>query len=191
MRARSSSLGSRCCAIAFVCSGVRRCFVRGTSFPSMRARNTSPALTWRSDAPRSIAALMICSMPRGCPTAALARALLALSSTSIRPPLVSGLQVDRVGEGGPCKIAPDVLDDEPRLALPEARRHGGDVGAHEHARVAPEGVVVREGLDREHIERRAAKARGIKEVKQTRLVQEGPARDVDDDGVRWEPFQHR
>src|SRR3989442_12207869 len=101
----------------------------------MRARNTSPALTWRSDAPRSIAALMICSMPRGCPTAAPARALLARSSTSIQPSLVSGLQVNRVGERGPCKIALDVLHDQPCLALPEPRRHGADLGAAGPARV--------------------------------------------------------
>src|SRR2546430_13559339 len=30
------------------------------------------------------------------------------------PPLVSGLRVDRVGERGPCKIAPDVLHDQDR-----------------------------------------------------------------------------
>src|SRR3989442_6665050 len=35
---------------------------------------------------------------------------------------VSRLQVDRIGEGGPCKIAPDVLHDQPRLPLPEACR---------------------------------------------------------------------
>src|ERR1051326_5626017 len=49
-------------AIALVWSGVRRCLVSGTSFPLMRARKTSPALMWRSDAPRSTAALMIFSM---------------------------------------------------------------------------------------------------------------------------------
>src|SRR2546427_11427811 len=65
--------------------------------------------------------------------------------------LVSGLQVDRVGERGPCKIAPDVLHDQPRLALPEACRHGGDVGAHEHPRVAPEGMARRQRLRGEDI----------------------------------------
>src|SRR5207237_7458494 len=51
--------------------------------------------------------------------------------------LVTGLRVDRVGERGPCKIAGDVLHDEPRLALPEPGRHGGDVRADEHAGVTP------------------------------------------------------
>src|SRR5438093_13701562 len=118
---------------------------------------------------------MICSMPRGCPTAAPARALLAFSSTSIRPPLVSGLRVDRVGERGPCKIAPDVLHDQPRLALPEACRHGGDMGAHEYARVAPEGMARRQRLGCEDIEGGAADSGGVENGKQGRLVQERPA----------------
>src|SRR6266487_6194823 len=117
-----------------------------------------------------MAALMICSMPRGCAAAALTRALLAFSSTSIRPPLVSGLRVDRVGERGPSKIAPDVLHDQSRLALPEARRHSGDMGAHEHARVAPEGVARGQRLRCEDIERGASKPRGVERAKQRRFV---------------------
>ena len=62
MRALSSSFGIRCSAIVRVCSGVSACFVSGTSLPWIRARNTSPALMCRSDAPRSTAALMIFSM---------------------------------------------------------------------------------------------------------------------------------
>src|SRR5690349_8255028 len=60
--ARSSSLLMSLRAMARVWSGVSRCLVSGTSFPLMRARNTSPALIWRSEAPRSTAALMIFSM---------------------------------------------------------------------------------------------------------------------------------
>src|SRR2546426_11417698 len=157
----------------------------------MRARNTSPALTWRSDAPRSIAALMICSMPRGCPTAAPARALLARSSTSIQPSLVSGLQVNRVGERGPCKIALDVLHDQPCLALPEPRRHGGDMGADEHARMTPELVARRQGLRGEDIQRGAPKASGVERLEESRLVQEPSARDVHDDGIGRQPRQPR
>src|SRR5207302_2351333 len=108
--------------------------VRATSFPSIRARNTSPALTCRSDAPRSIAALMICSMPRGWPAVALARTLLPFSSVTQYPASRSTVLVS----GDPAR-APDVLHDQPRLALPEACRHGGDMGAHKYARVAPEG----------------------------------------------------
>src|SRR6478609_697419 len=62
MRALSSSFCIRCRAIVRVCSGVSACLVSGTSLPWMRARNTSPALMCRSDAPRSTAALMIFSM---------------------------------------------------------------------------------------------------------------------------------
>src|SRR4051812_23957568 len=61
MRPRSSSLLMRRCAIALVWSGVSRCLVSATSLPLIRARNTSPALMCRSDAPRSTAALMIFS----------------------------------------------------------------------------------------------------------------------------------
>ncbi len=60
--ARSSSLLISLSAMARVWSGVSRCFVSATSFPLIRARKTSPALMWRSDAPRSTAALMIFSM---------------------------------------------------------------------------------------------------------------------------------
>ncbi len=60
--ARSSSLLISLRAMARVWSGVSRCLVSGTGFPLIRARNTSPALMCRSDAPRSTAALMIFSM---------------------------------------------------------------------------------------------------------------------------------
>src|SRR6478609_5824269 len=49
--------------MARVCAGVSRCLVSATSFPLTRARKTSPALMWRSLAPRSTAALMIFSIP--------------------------------------------------------------------------------------------------------------------------------
>src|SRR4029077_14142202 len=128
--------------------------------------------------PRSIAALMICSMPRGWPAVALARALLPFSSVTS----VSRLQVDRIGEWGPCKIAPDVLHDQARLALPEACRHGGDMGAHEYARVAPEGVARRQRLRCEDIEGGASDSGGVENGEQGRLVQQRPARHVHHDG---------
>src|SRR5205807_7416992 len=91
--------------------------------------------------------------------------------------LVSGLQVDRVGERGPCKIAPDVLHDQPCLALPEPRRHGGDMGAEEYARMTPERVARRERLRGEDIQRGAEETRGVQEVEHGRFIQERPGRD--------------
>src|SRR5882672_1612905 len=135
-------------AIALVCSGVRRCLVSGTSLPLMRARNTSPALMCRSEAPRSTAALMIFSM---------------LS--------VPGFQVDHVREGRPCKIALDVVHDEGRLPLPEAIRDRAHMRAHQHARMAPECVLRREGLDGEHVERGAAQPPALDQLEQRRLVE--------------------
>src|SRR2546425_10954741 len=96
---------------------------------------------------------------------------------------VSRLQVDHIGEWGPCKIAPDVLHDQPRLALPEACRHGGDMGAHEYARVAPEGMARRQRLRGEDIEGGAADSGGVENGKQGRLVQQRPARHVHHDAI--------
>jgi len=44
MKLRSCLLGMTLRAISRVCSGVRRCFVSGCSFPAIRALKTSPAL---------------------------------------------------------------------------------------------------------------------------------------------------
>src|SRR5437867_2729223 len=151
MRPRSSSLAIRRCAIALVCSGVRRCLVSGTSLPLMRARKTSPALMWRSDAPRSTAALMIFSMRS-----------------------VSGFQVDDVREGRSCKIAPDVVYDESRLTLPEPGCDGAHVGAHQHPRMAPERMILGQGLHPEHVERGAAQAPGVDQLEQRRLIEQRP-----------------
>src|SRR5690348_7083624 len=175
--------------MALVWSGVSRCLVSGTSLPSIRARNTSPALMWRSEAPRSMAALMICSMPRCC-VAALARPPFALSSTRLGPPLVSGLGVDRVGERGPCKIATDVLHDQPRLTVPEPRGDRGHMRADEHARVPPQGMPSREWLGGEHVERRATETGSVEQIEQRRLVQQGPASDVDHHRIGWQPLEH-
>ena len=87
----------------------------------------------RSDAPRSTAALMIFSIPS-----------------------VPGIQVHHVEEGRSCKIAPNVLHDQPCFPLPEPRRHARGVRAHQHARVPPEGVAGRQRLVSEHVERRAS-----------------------------------
>src|SRR6267142_2767040 len=140
-------------AIALVCSGVRRCLVSGTSLPLMRARKTSPALMWRSDAPRSTAALMIFSMRS-----------------------VPGFQVDDVREGRPCKIAPDVVHDEARLPLPEPGRYRAHVRADEHARVAPEGMILGQGLHPEYVERGAAQPGALDQAEQRCLVEQRPPR---------------
>src|SRR6266511_6344933 len=147
-------------AIALVCSGVRRCLVSGTSLPLMRARKTSPALMCRSEAPRSTAALMIFSM---------------LS--------VPGFQVHDVHEGRPCKIAPDVVHDEGRFALPEPICDGAHVRAHEDARMTPERVAVGEGLDRKNVQGCACQPPPVDQVEESHFIEQGAARHVDDDGV--------
>src|SRR5256885_3505501 len=57
-------------------------------------------------------------------------------------------------------------------SLPEAPRHGGHVGAHEHAGVTPEGVARGQRLRREDIERGALQATGIERVEQRRRSEE-------------------
>src|SRR6185436_14794731 len=116
MRALSSSLLMRCSAIARVCSGVSACFVSGTSLPLMRARNTSPALMCRSDAPRSTAALMI---------------------RSIRS--VSCLLVDEVAQRLAADVAAPVVEEEVELPGPEApRRYRRYVWDDQRVRQRPE-----------------------------------------------------
>ena len=89
-------------AIVRVCSGVSACLVSGTSRPLMRARNTSPALMCRSDAPRSTAALMIFSIQS-----------------------VSCLCVDEVAQRLATHIAAPVVEEQIELPGPEpAWRHG-------------------------------------------------------------------
>src|SRR6058998_4180112 len=166
-RPRSSSFGIRRNAIARVCSGVSRCLVRGTSLPSIRARNTSPALMCKSDAPRSIAALMIFSIPS-----------------------VPGLQVHHVEEGRPCKIATNVLHDESRLPFPETVRHSRRVRTDQDARVSPERMPRRERLVGENVQRRAPEAARVEQLEQRGLVQQIAPRHVDDDRRGGEARQH-
>src|SRR5919201_4939240 len=143
MRFRSSSFAMSCLAIALVCSGVSRCFVSGTSLPSMRARNTSPALICRSDAPRSTAALMIFSIMS-----------------------VSRLEVDDVRQRRPCKIALDVVNNESRLTCPELIGDAAHVGTHQDTRVLPKRMVGRQRLGGKDVERRPALPAFIDQVEQ-------------------------
>src|SRR6185369_2585191 len=116
MRALSSSFGIRCSAMVRVCSGVSACFVSGTSLPWIRARNTSPALMCRSDAPRSTAALMIFSMKS-----------------------VSCLLVDEVAERPTGVVAMPVVQEQLERPWPEpAWRHRRDVRHHEHRAESPQ-----------------------------------------------------
>src|SRR6476659_9175314 len=105
-------------AIERVCSGVSACFVSATSLPLMRARNTSPALMCRSDAPRSTAALMI---------------------RSIRS--VPCLRVDEVAQPLAANVAAPIVEEEIELPGPEAaRRYRRYVRHDESVRQRPEGA---------------------------------------------------
>src|SRR5687767_14448404 len=111
-------------AIALVWSGVSACFVSGMSFPSMRARKTSPALMWMSVAPRSTAALMIFSI-RSVP--------LAL--------------VDHVAKRIAGQVPTPVVEKERQLPLPEShRRDGGYVRSEQHRSKLPQPTVARQWL---------------------------------------------
>src|SRR5262245_33396730 len=120
-------------AMARVCSGVSACFVIATNLPSMRARKTSPALMCRSDAPRSIAALMIFSIQS-----------------------VSRVFVDLVPERSARTIARPVVEEQFQCPFPEeTRRDSGDMGSHEHIAHSPQRTGLRQRLLFEHVEDRA------------------------------------
>src|SRR5258705_1537169 len=120
----------RCSAIVRVCSGVSFCFVSGTSRPFTRARNTSPALMCRSDAPRSTAALMM---------------------RSIRS--VSCVFVDEVAQRLAGHVAAPVVEEEVELPGPEAlpgyRRYGRD---HQGGRKSPQRTFRLQRLPTEDVE---------------------------------------
>src|SRR5512144_1370062 len=132
MRALSSSFGMRCSAMVRVCSGVSFCFVSGTSLPLMRARNTSPALMCRSDAPRSTAALMI---------------------RSIRS--VPCLRVDEVAQRLAADVAAPIVEKEIELPRPEtARRYRRYVWHDESVRQRPQRACRIQRLTTEDVEHR-------------------------------------
>src|SRR5690606_33520750 len=117
-------------AIWRVCSGVSRCLVSGTSSPFTRARNTSPALMCRSDAPRWTAALRISIMldvrygvlglaagRRGAPRSGPPSMLPLRHSRSPAYNLsVPRLLVDQVQQRSARQVAREVLLDQRDLA---------------------------------------------------------------------------
>src|SRR5690349_554189 len=128
-------------AMAFVCSGVRACFVSATRRPSIRARNTSPALMWRSDAPRSTAALMIFSMRMDCPDS------------------VARVLVDEVPERIPAPVSHPVVEEQLELAFPEPpRAYCCHVRGEEHLRHAPEWAGCRQWFLSENVEHSATES---------------------------------
>src|SRR5688572_9701137 len=160
---RSSSFGMSRSAIALVWSGVSACFVSATRRPSMRARKTSPALMWRSDAPRSTAALMIFSMN-------------GLSAS------VARVLVHEVPEGIPASVAHPVVQEQFELAFPEPSwRHGSHVRRDEHLPEPPQWAIRWKRLFPEDVEHRAAQSPAAKAFDERRLVQERTARHVNDD----------
>src|SRR5215213_8657530 len=117
-----------------VCSGVSACLVSGTSFPWIRARNTSPALMCRSEAPRSTAALMIRSMRS-----------------------VPFVLVDEVAQWLAVRVAVPVVDEEVERPRPEPpRRHRGDVRYDERRAKPPQPARRAQRLLVKDVEYRAA-----------------------------------
>src|SRR5688500_11473934 len=99
-----------------VCSGVSACFVSGTSLPWIRARNTSPALMCRSEAPRSTAALMIRSMSSI--PCALVDEVAEWLAVRVPMPVVQE-QLERPWPEPPGGYRGDVWHHERRAQLPE------------------------------------------------------------------------
>src|SRR5919108_3482283 len=129
----------------------------------MRARNTSPALMWRSEAPRSTAALMIFSMP----SQSVARSL-----------------VDDVAQGPSRSKAIPVVDKQLQLASPISTwRRRRDVWREEQPRDIPKIAVRREWLPLEHIEHCSGQAPVSKALGQGALIEQGTSCDIDDDSA--------
>src|ERR1035437_9355417 len=155
MRARSSSFGMNFIAIERVCSGVSACFVSGTSLPSMRARNTSPALMCRSLAPRSTAALMIFSMS------------------------VTGLLVDEIAQRVSRSVPLKIIEEERAQSAPEeARRNSRHMRRLQHLRKVPQRTIGRQRFAREDVEHRAPQPAELEGRGEGRLVDQRSARAV-------------
>src|ERR1019366_7693290 len=163
MRARSSSFGMNFIAIERVCSGVSACFVSGTSLPSMRARNTSPALMCRSLAPRSTAALMIFSIS------------------------VSGVLVYEIAQRGSGDVSRPIVQEQGAQAAPEqARRNPRHVRRQQHLWKVAERTIGRQRFVRKNVERGAPQPPAPEGRGERRLVNQGAPADVADDRSRRE-----
>src|SRR5215208_116562 len=116
---------------------------------------------WRSEAPRSTA---------------------ALKSFSIA--LVTGGFVDLVHERVPAPIPSPVAEEKVKLAGPESpRRNWGDVWREKYLPKVPQRAGGRQWLLAENVEHRAAQTALFEAVHERHFVDEGPARHVHDDGA--------
>src|SRR5688572_20023234 len=150
-----------------VCSGVSACFVSGTSLPCTRARNTSPALMCRSEAPRSTAALMIRSMSS-----------------------VSCALVDEVSEWLTVRVPVPVVEEQVERPWPESpRRYGRDVRHHERRAKAPQPARGAQRLLGKDVEYGAAQPATLQKVGNRLLVHERAAGDVHHDRALRQPLQ--
>src|SRR5204863_8366156 len=122
----------------------------------------SRSLTWRSDAPRSTAALMIFSMVGE---------------------LVPGVLIDDVPQGFPAQVSAPVVEKQIELAGPEpARRYRRDVRREENLWNLPERTRQRQWLAAKYVEYRAAQATIAKAFDDRVVVEHRSARHIDDDG---------